>query len=120
MPYSVVGSLNGVHMFSKSHNIEISNTKTLDHNLTWKEFHDRLVLYFVYNFLFTFLVCSVVLIGFCSGSTVTILNALLESVFNAMVLVVGLDEIKAMKNVERLKRDLRVTIINVFKRTTSF
>lgn len=57
---------------------------------------------------------SVVLIGVSSGSTVLALSSLLESVFNAMVLTVGLDEIKAMKNVERLKRDLRVDKLYIF------
>lgn len=39
------------------------------------------------------------------------LDKLLQSVFNAIVLVVGIDEIKSQKNIERLKRELRVNTI---------
>lgn len=38
-----------------------------------------------------------------------VLNQFLQSVYNAIVLIVGIDEIKAQKNVERLKRELRVS-----------
>lgn len=77
-------------MFSKSHGVEILQTATPDHNIVWREFHD-----------------SVVLIAISTGTTSDVLDKLLKSVFNAMVLIVSLDEIKAMKNVERLKRDLK-------------
>ncbi|XP_022912574.1 protein fuzzy homolog isoform X2 [Onthophagus taurus] len=77
-------------MFSKSHLINLISTETQDHCVVWKEFHD-----------------SVVLIGIASGCTVDVFEKLLDSMFNAMVLVVGFDEIKQQRNVERLKRELR-------------
>lgn len=48
------------------------------------------------------------LIGISTGCTTTVLDKLLQSVFNAVVLVVGIDEVKSQKNIERLKRELRV------------
>lgn len=55
---------------------------------------------------------SVVLIATASNSTTTILNKLLENVYNAMVLFVGVDEVKSHRNIERLKRELRVSRID--------
>lgn len=54
---------------------------------------------------------SIVLIAISSGSTVEVLNKLLESVFNAVVLIVGIDEMKSQRNIERLKRELRVGVL---------
>lgn len=51
---------------------------------------------------------SVVIIGIASGCSVDILNKILESAFNAIVLIVGIEEVKAQRNIERLKRELRV------------
>ena len=42
--------------------------------------------------------------GSCDGH----MTYLLELVFSAMVLVLGLQELDAVQNVERLKRDLKV------------
>lgn len=51
---------------------------------------------------------SVVLIGVAGGSTTLVLLKLLESIFHSMVLIIGIDEIKQQRNIERLKRELRV------------
>lgn len=51
------------------------------------------------------------LIGISSGCTVTVLNKFLQSVYNTLVLIVGTEEIKAQKNLERLKRELRVRVL---------
>lgn len=71
--------------------MDLLSTETEDYKVVWKEFHD-----------------SITLIGLSSGCTKSVLESLLESVFNTMVLIVGLDEIKSQKNIERLKRELRV------------
>lgn len=56
-----------------------------------------------------------VLIGISTGCTLKVLEKLLQAVFNALVLVVGIDEIRSQKNIERLKREIRVTSPAVFQ-----
>jgi hypothetical protein len=51
---------------------------------------------------------SLVLIGISSGCTVEVLTKTLDSVFDAVVLIVGVEEIKSQRNIERLKRELRI------------
>lgn len=90
LPFSIKGSLNGVHMYGKSLNLELLNTLTEDYCISWKEFED-----------------SVILIGISSGCTKEVLNNLLTSVFNSMVLIVGIEEIKSQRIIDRLKRELK-------------
>jgi hypothetical protein len=40
---------------------------------------------------------------------VEVLTKTLDSVFDAVVLIVGVDEIKSQRNIERLKRELRAS-----------
>ncbi|XP_043271084.1 protein fuzzy homolog isoform X2 [Venturia canescens] len=91
MTFSKVASLNGVHMFLKSQNIDLQDTETPDTSIVWKEFAN-----------------CITLIVVASGTSKYILERFLEAVFSAMVLVAGMDEIKNLRNVERLKRDLRI------------
>ncbi|XP_044254046.1 protein fuzzy homolog [Tribolium madens] len=91
LPFSTIGSLNGVHMFGKSQKITLQNTITEDYSLAWKEYHECLVL-----------------IGISSGCTIEILTKTLDSIFNAIVLIVGIEEIKSQRNIERFKRELRI------------
>ncbi|XP_066253877.1 protein fuzzy homolog [Euwallacea similis] len=91
LSFSKLGSLNGVHMFGKPLNIELLNTFTDDYTVAWREFNE-----------------SLVIIGISSGCSVDVLNRLLRLVYDAVVLIVGIDEAKAARNVERLKRELRV------------
>ncbi|XP_033214814.1 protein fuzzy homolog [Belonocnema kinseyi] len=91
LSFSEMASLNGVHLFLKSQNVELLDTKTPDTTVVWKECED-----------------TVMLIAIASGTTKCVLNKFLETVFSAMVLVVGIDDIKNPRSIERLKRDLRV------------
>ncbi|XP_041096179.1 protein fuzzy homolog [Polyodon spathula] len=93
LPFSVIGSLNGVHMFGSSQDAQICSTATEGGGrVVWRVFQD-----------------SVALIAVSSeeGAGEPYLRRLLDNVFNCMVLVLGLDELSRVKNVERLKRDLR-------------
>jgi len=49
------------------------------------------------------------LIAMATGVAPPVLHKFLETVLGAVVLLVGLDELKNVKNAERLKRELRVT-----------
>ncbi|PNF23702.1 fuzzy-like protein [Cryptotermes secundus] len=91
LPFSVVASLNGVHMFGKSQSVVLRSTSTQETTVVWKVWED-----------------SVTLIVAACGASEMLLNQLLTSVFNVMVLAVGIDELCSARNAERLKRELRV------------
>lgn len=90
MTFSKMASLNGVHMFLKSQNTKLLETDTPDSTIAWREFED-----------------SITIIAIASGCTKGVLEKFVDATFNAMVMIVGLDEIKNPRNLERLKRDLR-------------
>lgn len=41
LPFSVIGSLNGVHMFGQNLEVQLSSARTKDTTVVWKSFHDR-------------------------------------------------------------------------------
>ncbi|XP_008843315.1 protein fuzzy homolog isoform X3 [Nannospalax galili] len=94
LPFSVIGSLNGVHMFGQNLDVQLKSARTEDTTVVWKSFHD-----------------SVTLIALSSeaGTSELRLERMLHMVFGAMVLVVGLEELTNIRNVERLKKELRAT-----------
>ena len=51
---------------------------------------------------------TLILVSNDDGSCDDHMTHLLDLVFNAMVLVIGLQELDSISNVERLKRDLKV------------
>lgn len=96
LPFSVIGSLNGVHMFGGSQGVALSSCATESGGkVVWRVFQH-----------------SVMLIALSGGGhdgaeEEVRLKRLLENVWNCMVLVLGLDELANVRNVERLKKDLR-------------
>ncbi|XP_063975612.1 protein fuzzy homolog [Diachasmimorpha longicaudata] len=90
MTFSKMASLSGIHMFLKSQDIKLKTTEMPDTTVVWKEFAD-----------------SITLIAIASGTTKTVLENFIHAVFNAMILVAGIDEIKSSRNIERLKKELR-------------
>ncbi|KAM3921083.1 protein fuzzy homolog isoform 2-T2 [Leptodactylus fuscus] len=92
LTFSVIGSLNGVHMFANNQDVLLTSTRTENSRVLWRTFHDSINL----------------IVMSCENTASDFsLNKLLENVFNAMVLVIGLDDLVNIKNVERLKKDLR-------------
>lgn len=57
---------------------------------------------------------SVTLMAVGSPASEELLHELVQAVFQAMVLSVGLEELKTIRSVERLKRDLRVNPSEAF------
>ncbi|CAL8345163.1 unnamed protein product [Merluccius merluccius] len=103
LPFSVIGSLNGVHMFGDGQGVVLSSSQTdCGGRVVWRVFHDSVMLIAVNG-------------GHRSGGAVKghvkgeelFLERLLENVWNCMVLVLGRDELTNTRNVERLKKDLR-------------
>uniref|UniRef100_A0ABK0LN86 Fuzzy planar cell polarity protein n=1 Tax=Rattus norvegicus TaxID=10116 RepID=A0ABK0LN86_RAT len=95
LPFSVIGSLNGVHMFGQNLDVQLNSARTEDTTVVWKNFHD-----------------SITLIALSSeeGTSELKLERMLHMVFGAMVLIVGLEELTNIRNVERLKKELRETL----------
>ncbi|KAM4552465.1 protein fuzzy homolog [Odontesthes bonariensis] len=95
LPFSIIGSLNGVHMFGGGQGVVLSCSETEGGGkVVWRVFQDSVML--------------IAVSGGCNGKEDDIhLQRLLENVWNCMVLVLGQDELVNIRNVERLKRDLR-------------
>ncbi|KAG0420190.1 hypothetical protein HPB47_003623 [Ixodes persulcatus] len=92
LPFAVVGTLNGVHLFSRLRGATLHSTVTRGAKVVWRTYHDSVVLLVV--------TCD-------DGASDDHLGFLLDNVFGAMVMSVGLDAVQAIRNVDRLKRDLR-------------
>uniref|UniRef100_A0A8C5MFG3 Fuzzy n=1 Tax=Leptobrachium leishanense TaxID=445787 RepID=A0A8C5MFG3_9ANUR len=92
LTFSVIGSLNGVHMFANNQDVLLTATCTGNTRVVWRAFHDSI---------------NLIVMSSESAASDHSLHKLLENVFGAMVLVIGLDELTNIKNVERLKKDLR-------------
>ncbi|XP_034271250.1 protein fuzzy homolog isoform X2 [Pantherophis guttatus] len=92
LPFSVIGSLNGVHMFGSNLDVQLIAARTENTHVMWKVFHSSITL--------------IVLSSEDDASDFS-LGKLLDNVFNAMVLVLGLEELTHVRNIERLKKDLK-------------
>ncbi|KAF7222312.1 protein fuzzy homolog [Nothobranchius furzeri] len=99
LPFSVIGSLNGVHMFGGGQGVVLSSCDTDGGGkVVWRVFLDSVMLIAVSGGGPS---------GSCGTEEETRLQRLLENVWSCMVLVLGQDELTNVRNVERLKRDLR-------------
>ncbi|XP_048373700.1 protein fuzzy homolog [Sphaerodactylus townsendi] len=92
LPFSVIGSLNGVHMFGSNLDVLLTAACTENTRVVWKVFHNSITL---------------IVLSSDEGASDFSLGRLLENVFNAMVLVLGLEELANARNIERLKKDLK-------------
>ena len=92
VPFPVVGSLNGVHMFAKSKGIECGCTRTESGALYWKEYES-----------IKFILIS--LDNLCSEKLLAIL---LDNFYKSMIMSIGETELTKMNNVERLKKKIKL------------
>lgn len=91
LTFSKIASLNGVHMFLKSQDVALLSTDLPDTTVVWKEYEQ-----------------CIILIAMASGATRYVLQKFLDATFGTMVLFTGIDEIRNTKNIERLKKDMRL------------
>ncbi|GLH01217.1 LOW QUALITY PROTEIN: Uncharacterized protein GBIM_07397 [Gryllus bimaculatus] len=77
-------------MFAKTQEIDLLSTATTETTFIWKEMED-----------------SVIIIAAACGVSTELLEMLVSSVFQAMIMTVGIEEIRTCRNIERLKRELR-------------
>lgn len=78
-------------MFLKSQDVELLSTDLPDTTIVWKEFEQ-----------------SVTLIVIANGTTKYVLYKFLDAIFAAMILFVGIEELKSARNIEKLKKDMRL------------
>lgn len=98
LPFSVIGSLNGVHMFGGGQGASLCSCDSAGGGkVVWRVFKDSVMLIAVGGGQHTH----------SSHTEELSLQRLLENVWGCMVLVLGQDELVNVRNVERLKRDLR-------------
>lgn len=85
-------------MYGKSHNMLLKSTSTEDMTIVWREFEN-----------------SVTLIA--AGVTLSEqpLSDLCQAVFNTLVMFVGIEELRTIRNVERLRKDLRMSFATIEK-----
>uniref|UniRef100_A0A8C8RPX7 Fuzzy planar cell polarity protein n=1 Tax=Pelusios castaneus TaxID=367368 RepID=A0A8C8RPX7_9SAUR len=92
LPFSVIGSLNGVHMFGASLDVLLTAACTANTHVAWRVFHNSITL---------------IILSSEEGASDFSLGRLLDNTFSAMVLILGLEELVNIRNIERLKKDLR-------------
>lgn len=91
LPFPIIGSLNAVHMFSRLRNTELKRAVTPEEKIIWREYHERIVL---------ILITSNDACNDCHAST------LLDNIFAAMAMVVGVDLLLKQGEVLRLQKAL--------------
>ncbi|XP_067408315.1 protein fuzzy homolog isoform X3 [Emydura macquarii macquarii] len=92
LPFSVIGSLNGVHMFGANLDVLLTAACTASTRLAWRVFHNSITL---------------IVLSSEEAASDFALGRLLDNAFSAMVLILGLEELVNVRNIERLKKDLR-------------
>ncbi|XP_039365996.1 protein fuzzy homolog isoform X5 [Mauremys reevesii] len=92
LPFSVIGSLNGVHMFGANLDVLLTAACTANTHVVWRVFHNSITL---------------IVLSAEEGASDFALGRLLDNTFSAMVLILGLEELVNIRNIERLKKDLR-------------
>lgn len=104
LPFSTVGSLNGVHMFCKSQGAQLTATYLDDDTvIVWKDYENALTL-----------------IGIGREYPEKVIRDFLDLMFNATIFSIGLNEVKLNKNPDQLKRELKVGRSTLRTKTLSF
>ncbi|RDD46668.1 Protein fuzzy-like protein [Trichoplax sp. H2] len=92
LPFPTVGSLNGVHMFTETHGAKLLSTRTQNAKIVWQVFNDSI---------------TIIIVTVDDGASDVHLKTLLQFIYNAMILFLGENELKSLRNVERLKKELK-------------
>ncbi|XP_041483199.1 protein fuzzy homolog [Lytechinus variegatus] len=93
LAFAEQGMLYGVQMFAQNHGVKLESTTTEEAKVIWKVFHDSVTL---------------VLVTSNDGSCDVHFNTLLNHIFHAMVMFIGLDTLVSIRNVEKLRREIKV------------
>jgi len=93
LPFPIVASLNGVYTYTKTQEAELEHVCTENTTVVWREYQEK------------FLLCLV-----ATDTTITTvhLKHTLDIIFQTMVFYLGLDDLLSLKNIERMKKDLKL------------
>ncbi|GFV85299.1 protein fuzzy homolog [Trichonephila clavipes] len=91
LPFAAVGSVNGVHMFTRLRNGELKRAVTPEEKIVWREYHKRLVL---------------ILITKNDACSDCHMSNLLDNVFASMAMLIGLDQLLKPGEVLKLQKAL--------------
>ncbi|XP_043240104.1 protein fuzzy homolog isoform X1 [Amphibalanus amphitrite] len=92
LPFPIQAALNGAFVFGKSFDVHLLSVETTCCQIRWREFQDSV---------------TVILICKLSTGDPIHLDHLMDQVWDAMVLCVGVDDLANMANVEKVKRQLK-------------
>ncbi|XP_065663916.1 protein fuzzy homolog [Hydra vulgaris] len=92
IPFPVIGAINGVHMYANSNGVELVSTDAGNAKIIWKEYYSvKLILtLFSKNFLHH--------------------SKLLDDIFYAFVITIGLNSLSKILSIEKLKKKLRTCL----------
>ncbi|XP_069131818.1 protein fuzzy homolog [Argopecten irradians] len=94
LPFPLIGSLNGVHMFGANHNVDLLSSTTDDSKVIWKVFQDSITL---------IIISQDDIADDCHMTNV------LKFIHQSLVLLLGKEEVQNIdKNVEKFKREVKV------------
>ncbi|XP_054720740.1 protein fuzzy homolog [Uloborus diversus] len=91
LPFASVGSLNGVHMFSRLRGAELKQCVTPEEKIVWRVYRERLVL---------------ILISKNDGGNDYHIFNIMDNIFAAMLMVVGMDLILKQNETVKLQKAL--------------
>ncbi|GIY35467.1 protein fuzzy homolog [Caerostris extrusa] len=103
LPFAAVGSLNGVHMFTRLRNGELKRAVTPEEKIIWREYHKRLVL---------------ILITKNDACSDCHMSNLLDNIFAGMAMLIGLDQLFKTWRSHETSKALVVSNIGDLTRTT--
>ncbi|BES87471.1 establishment or maintenance of cell polarity [Nesidiocoris tenuis] len=90
LPFSTVGSLNGVHLFGKSKELILKSAESEHYNVIWEEYDD-----------------SIILVCVAPKTGVDLAREVIEKIYHAIIMFVGDAQIRNLKNVEPFKKMVR-------------
>lgn len=91
LPFATVGTVNGVHMYSRLNEFELKRVATVEEKIIYREYHDRIKLILITGH------------DACNDCHIT---TLLDNIFAAMALIVGIDLLLKQGEVTRLQKAL--------------
>jgi len=92
LPFSYIGSLNAVHMFTQGTDVILDFTKTENSQVFWKEYAQ----------------IKLIIVLFDTKCTKKSLQCILDNIYNCLIMCCGENEFKTITNIEKLKRKVKL------------